>query len=110
MIFRSPRPTRRSPLSGRCVRLRSSLPSLSHLALAQGGIAYFQFDIPNMGQIFMIQVTLALLCRHRAHDAGEIAQSHTPLKPMLLDTRFRWWADPNIPRVVSRVPGRAAPR
>ncbi len=46
-----------------------------------GGVAWFRFNIPELGDIV-------------------IFQTHLPLEPMRQRVRFRWRADPKIPRAV----------
>jgi cholesterol 7-desaturase len=46
-----------------------------------GSVVHFQFDLPDVGSIAMIQ-------------------SHTPIAPLAQRVRFRWFADRAVPRIL----------
>lgn len=61
------------------------LPSTSAKATitfhGPGSVVYFRFQLPELGDLVMIQ-------------------SHTPLAPLAQQVRFRWFADPQVPRLL----------
>lgn len=46
-----------------------------------GGLVWFRFNIPEFGDLVLFQ-------------------THTPLEPMRQEVRFRWYANPKIPRAL----------
>lgn len=47
-----------------------------------GGVVRFDFDLNGKGRVVMFQ-------------------SHTPVAPLELDVRFRWWSDKRVPRLLA---------